>query len=114
MGSGSISRLIVTAGHVRIEGYLTPVTVKEEVRWQDGAGELMILPLVAHAGLPDLNRPQPRLELARRQMAIANDQSMPTFIALIPMLVQVVGDFGLDGLSHSHPQLPDISQRASC
>ncbi len=33
----------------------------------------------------------------RRQMAIANDQSMPTFIALIPMLVQVVGDFGFNG-----------------
>tara|TARA_Y100001934_G_scaffold61164_1_gene75742 strand:- start:4200 stop:4424 length:225 start_codon:yes stop_codon:yes gene_type:complete len=30
-------------------------------------------------------------------MAIANDQSMPTFIALIPMLVEVVGDFGLNG-----------------
>ena len=48
--------------------------------------------------MADLNRSQPRLDLPRRQMAIANDQAMTLFIELLAMLAQVVGNFGLDGL----------------
>lgn len=54
-------------------------------------------PFVVHARLADLNRPQAGLDLARRQMTIADDQSMTVVIQLLTMLAQVVDHFRFNG-----------------